>query len=241
MEIVLFADNTVGVSLRRLAELLSSSSSDVRVTASKSRFRPTEDCLVYEHEHASLCELAALEGKFDAAFFLTARPFENNFFYLGLDNMFLMSVSGWEHLTDLPISNGICYLITTAVMKYLLLEGRSHDESTGCVNDYMWDKSIINVGMRAAFVCERCRSLASKEVLSGKAFAHFSLVLDMISAKSRNGIDLLDGASSLDLLEPAEKSFDVFLCHNSKDKPAVRLLNARLKAAGIKRGSMKSR
>ena len=145
-----------------------------------------------------------------------------------------MSLSGWEHLTNLPIANGICYLITSVIIKHQLLVGENHDESTGCINDFMWDKSIVDLGMRAAYICDRCRDVTDKNILSAKEFAHFSSVLDIISNQSRRGVDILDDVVKLAAPEPIEKTFDVFLCHNSKDKPAVRVLDTRLKAAGIK-------
>jgi hypothetical protein len=232
MEIALFADNTIGVNLRRLAQVLSSDEAGVRVRASATRFKPRRDRLVYKHEQKALVDLSAQEKGIDAAFFLTSLPFENNFFYTGINNVFLVSLSGWHSITDLPIANGIAYLVASALLKHVMSVGQNHDESRGCVNDFMWDKSIIDAGMRAAFVCGTCRSVTDPKVLNGKTFRHLASVLDVISLQSRRGHDILDEVVS-DRLGNVGQVFDIFLCHNSADKPAVRSLNLRLKAAGI--------
>jgi TIR domain len=233
MEIALFADNTVGVSLQRLAQALTSKVAGICVRASSVRFRPKSHTMDYGEEYEALVELAAREKDTNVSIFLTSLPFENNFFYTGLNNVFLVSLSGWHSLTDLPMANGIAYLVTSILLKYVLSVGENHDVSTGCINDFMWDKSIVDAGMRAAFVCERCRSATDARVLTSKVFRHLVSVLDIISVQSRRGQDMLEGIASAPPSIPGT-AFDIFLCHNSSDKPAARLLNARLKATGIK-------
>ncbi|GAB3587018.1 toll/interleukin-1 receptor domain-containing protein [Acetobacter peroxydans] len=187
----------------------------------------------YEEEYEALVQLVAHKKSSDISIFLTSVPFEDNFFYKGQDNIYLVSLSGWHHLTDLPIANGIAYIITSILLKYELDVGDNHDVSTGCINDFMWDKSIIDAGMRAAFVCEHCRSNTKATVLTSKIFRHLISVLDIISTQSRRGHDMLEEIVSA-LPSLPGTAFDIFLCHNSSDKPAVRLLNTRLKATGIK-------
>lgn len=233
MEISLFLDNTVGVSLPHLAQVLTSKEAGVCVRASSIRFKPKSDPMDYEVEYEALAELAAREKDTNVSFFLTSMPFENNFFYIGQNNVFLVSLSGWGYLTDLPIANGIAYIITSILLKYVLFVGENHEVSTGCINDFMWDKSIIDAGMRAAFVCRDCYSLTKETVLTSKIFKHLISVLDVISTHSRRGHDMLEEIVSA-LPNPPGEAFDIFLCHNSSDKPAVRLLNTRLKATGIK-------
>ncbi len=93
MEIALFSDNTVGVSLPRLAQVLTSKEAGVYVRASSIRFKPKSDPMDYEVEYEALVELAARETDTNVSIFLTSVPFENNFFYIGLDNVFLVSLN----------------------------------------------------------------------------------------------------------------------------------------------------
>lgn len=231
MRIALFSDNTIGVNLSLVASSLSSRRNGVEFVASDSRYRVCHEPIVFEREEGLLNQLSS---KIDAevSFFLTSIPYENNFFYIGVDDKFLISLHGWHQLTDIPITNGISYLITSIMLKYVLEIGDNHDGNTGCINDFMWDKSIIDAGMRAAFICDKCRSSTRAEKLEDLRFIHFSSVLDKISFSSRKGKDVLENADALHVVSDAEP-FDVFLCHNSKDKPEVRTLKARLNESGV--------
>jgi hypothetical protein len=82
----------------------------------------------------------------------------------------------------------------------------------------MWDKSIIDAGMRAAFICEGCRSTTEALVLTSKIFKHFVSVLDIISIQSRRGQDMLEEILSV-FPTPTGLAFDIFLFHNTSDKP----------------------
>jgi hypothetical protein len=84
--------------------------------------------------------------------------------------------------------------------------------------------------MRAAFVCDRCKARsADKPYLASKEFADVVSILNAVSLASRRGVDILSEspATGADLKSNANVRFDVFLCHNSQDKPTVRLLNER--------------
>src|SRR5262249_43935090 len=133
----------------------------------------------------------------------------------------------WQMLTRLPIANGLAYLICQYIVRRMQI-GYKHDDNTGCLNDYLWDKTGIDVCIRAAFLCERCKERSEDNAhLGSKEFADISSILNAISAASRSGVDILRETTS----ESRPKA--VFLCHNSADKLAVRRLNAILKTAGI--------
>ena len=111
--------------------------------------------------------------------------------------------------------------------------GQSHDKNTGCLNDFLWDKTGVDIGMRSAFMCSKCRQdFDSKNRLEEdtQIFKTIEVVLDHVCFASRSGQSLLDywGASVR-----SGNQFDTFLCHNSDDKEAIRELNARLKRNGI--------
>jgi TIR domain len=115
--------------------------------------------------------------------------------------------------------------------------GENHSKNTGCLNDFLWDKSGIDLCMRAAFVCDKCKSKSKSRKnkhLDSREFSDIESILNAVCAASRKGEDILLD-TSLKTKTPTLKSrFDLFLCHNSKDKPAVRKLNEVLKSGGIK-------
>jgi hypothetical protein len=129
-------------------------------------------------------------------------------------------------------------MLCQIISKHKMNIGDNHDEKTGCINDFLWDKSGVDVGMRAAFICERCKEYSAKNPnIASQEFADITSILNAVSSASRKGIDILSdlpinaGAAA----NPGrEERFDVFLCHNSQDKPSIRVLNETLKNGGVK-------
>jgi TIR domain len=89
--------------------------------------------------------------------------------------------------------------------------------------------------MRAAFVCDLCKARsADSPHLDSSEFADIVSILNAVSLASRRGADILYELSTSGVLSNTGVRFDVFLCHNSQDKPMVRLLNETLKNGGIR-------
>jgi len=176
-------------------------------------------------------DLRAEAAAFDLACLATSVPYENNFFFESLGDQVIISFSGWNTLTDLPIANGLMYFAALLILRKLGV-GPAHDEATGCINDLGWDKRGVDVGMRAAFVCQQCLAQLPRDARSLDLIADVDAMLAFLSRASRAHIDVL--AVTLDDHATQEDTFDVFLCHNSADKPAVRTLNRTMKDAGVK-------
>lgn len=113
--------------------------------------------------------------------------------------------------------------------------GRNHDEKTGCINDFLWDKAGIDICMRAAFLCDACKELSrNKPATSSKEYKDVLALLAEISAASHRGLDVLNTtAGRLRHSGTEQSTAQVFLCHNSADKAAVRKLNEALKNGGV--------
>jgi hypothetical protein len=140
--------------------------------------------------------------------------------------VFLFSFSGWNLLTNLPVTNGLLYFIASLLCDR---SGEVHQETTGCVNDFWWDKRGVDIGMRAAFICDDCRRRFTG---TRSLLVDGERLLDLVSNASRSGRDVLHVN-----IAPARVNapvFDVFLCHNSEDKPEIRRINGDLKAAGVR-------
>src|SRR5258706_11881571 len=161
------------------------------------------------------------------SFICTAIPYENNYFFESAGDEVLISFAGWNLLTNLPVTNGLVYFVCSILCG--LRGDKAHQENTGCINDFWWDKRGVDVGMRAAFLCASCKG---KFRSSHGVLEDIERLLDLISTASRAGRDILAiGPSSA---KTAEATFDVFLCHNSSDKPAIRKINAAMKKAGLR-------
>jgi hypothetical protein len=174
--------------------------------------------------------------RYDISFLVTAIRYENNYFYSEDNGICIISFAEWHELTTLPMSNGAAYFICQLILKYYLKIGVNHDDNTGCINDFLWNKTGIDLGMRAAFICNQCEAKSYKnQNLNSAEFSDIESILNAVSTISRKGTDILLDLSLKSKTQPtARNRFDLFLCHNSKDKPAVRKLNEVLKSGGIR-------
>lgn len=111
--------------------------------------------------------------------------------------------------------------------------GGDHHENTGCLNDFFWNKTGVDAGMRSAFICPKCKrdfdaTLRSKE--DAQILKAIESILNDVCFASRSGVSLLNYWA---LGEASDAQFDTFLCHNSQDKETIRDLNRRLKENGV--------
>jgi len=158
MKVVVFADNTLPIPVSALCEVLNRTCRTVRFNPGRHRIH--FDCATLscpETYDGFPTPLTAECDDYDLAIIGTTIPYDNNFFFEWDRPQIIVSFSGWNHLTDLPIANGLSYFIASILGDCIEL-GQSHEESTGCVNDFWWDKTGINFGMRAAYVCADCAS-----------------------------------------------------------------------------------
>jgi TIR domain len=235
MKIGIAVDNTVPLHIPKFIEFIGAYSKTIqchsmtppRFSHSQIEYHREEKQLSYELRNEIIGD--------DISLLVTAIPFENNFFYIGKGNLYIISLSDWNLFTTLPMSNGIAYFLCQIIAGWYMDIGVTHDETTGCISDFLWDKKAIDIGMRAAFICEDCKTQSvGNQYLNSQEFADVIAILNAISSASRRGVDIL--------LEPlpgpagktgAAKREEVFLCHNNADKAAVRQLNKTLQSGGI--------
>jgi hypothetical protein len=164
----------------------------------------------------------------DVAFLFTNVRYDNNYFYSGFQGNILLSFSGWNLLTDLPVTNGLVYFIAQALTEIQQI-GRRHEEITGCINDILVDKRGVDMGMRAAFICTDCFD----EHAQNDPIAHdIQRLLDLVSSASRIRRNVLENTPPTPQ-EQKGQLFDIFLCHNSEDKPAIKQIKTFMQNAGI--------
>jgi hypothetical protein len=167
----------------------------------------------------------------DHVMIATAIPYDNNFFFDEYGKYVIISFSGWNLLTNLPITNGLAYFIVS-ILCGPENEDDAHASNTGCINDFWWDKRGVDVGMRAAFLCAHCISAG---IVDEATLASVRALLDLVATASRSHADILSFAATAAVAASISKptTFDVFMCHNSQDKQSVRKINQLLQAAGI--------
>lgn len=227
MNIGLYADNTLGLNSAALCEVLNAACSDMRFTPGRQRLRVEDAQLSYPDTYRKLPRSFVEEAEaFDLALVATSIPYEDGYFWLFGGKVGLVSLAGWNLLTDLPVTNGFVYFIASVLSCRVGLL-TSHEENTGCLKDFRGDRTSVDFSMRAAFICRKCR-----DSFPGPPHGldDVQRLLDVVSAASRSGVDVLEAAVPRN---GQAKSFDVFLCHNGDDKEILRKINAAMRLRGI--------
>lgn len=229
MNIVLYTDNTLPLAIEAICATLNSICKVMRFHAGTEKIHINQSVISLSKSYKGLSANAIAEiQQYDYALIGTNIAYENNYFFEYKGNTVIISFHGWNLYTDLPVTNGLMYLISSILAEEIGL-GFGHDENRGCINDYWWDKTGVDVGMRAAFICQDCRKnfYGDQNLL-----LDIKNILDFISTASRLERDVL----SLGELEKRfdENNFDVFLCYNSDDKDMIRKINASFKGAGLR-------
>jgi len=230
MKIRIFSDGTAKINVAAIIENLVRVAPSFTWVDGKSPFRVKEEYIEFPGTYDGLSARLKAEIKGDDwAFLFTEKPYDNNYFWeSGENKAVIVSLYGWEHLTTLPRNNGAVYFITALLVRSLGI-GQSHtSKNTGCINDFWRDKTGVDAGMRSAFICGKCNP--RRETRTPEFITDIQSILDHLSKASRADEDICVLWERQQIVE----SFDVFLCHNSQDKTAVRALNVKLRQDGIR-------
>ncbi len=226
---LLFADNTVPVSLPDVCARLNPVCRRIVFAPGVSPLHISALAISSPASYRSLPDGLRREARSaDLSFLFTNVPYANNFFYDYDGRMVFVSFSGWNQLTSLPITNGIGYFIASVLCEIFDF-GRPHEKTTGCVNDFLMDKTGVDMGMRAAFLCPACRASARA---GDPRLADVERILDLVSNASRANRSIMDVRPPS--AEAGRPGFDVFLCHNHLDKPAIRRINRAFRRARVR-------
>jgi hypothetical protein len=172
----------------------------------------------------------------------TALPYDNNWFMESHGKVVILSFSGWDFLTNIPANNGMAGFVARIVANELD-STLQHDQNSGCAYDFLWDKTGIDNRLRSGATCRSCTkhitSLAKKfpdrqlsffDCTIAQGLEDLLSILDFVSSASKREQDVIQHHSAK---KRSRKTYDVFLCHNSADKPEVRKLFAALEKENI--------
>src|SRR5258708_7676417 len=127
MRILLFKDSTIEIDLVGVCDGINSLDTSVRCATGKSGFAITTRRVSHPQTYERLSAMLESEAmSADLAVCCTSTPYDNNFFFEFSGPVAIASFSSWEHLTSLPVENGLVYFISTFVMDRLPGE-RSHE------------------------------------------------------------------------------------------------------------------
>ena len=210
MKIGIQRDATIKLDVQKCVELLSSLCRSFQFSELPSRDDKELGFLVYEKEAERLLKLGK-HYNLDVVIFVTNREYKNNYFSYASDHDLVLSLARWQHYTTLPLENGLLFFIAKFIV-YSIYKYRKHDDSTGCLNDFLWQKSGVDKCMRLGLICPVCRELLEQSISKspGKAKIYNDLVrlLDVISNTSRWGKSVFYALEDKDLSTLTPETFE---------------------------------
>lgn len=174
----------------------------------------------------------------------TDLPYDNNYFHDSDDDKIsIVSFAGWSALTSLSKNNGMVGFFARILSQHLDASVR-HEENTGCVYDFLSYKRGIDAQLRFGAMCRACTErllaeakrngspqLCMLDCTFAEGLEDLMIILDEVSMASKRQIDVVDRWKTK---AGVVEDFDVFLCHNSADKPSVQKLYEGLTRRHIK-------
>lgn len=238
MKIILWQDDTVSLDLGSLAANANRFfGGSLHFVADKRQVKILGDVVKNPDTYHSILKISSVKSATstaDRVFIVTKKPYDNNFFWDSPPGVLsIFSCFGWEDLTRLPLSNGMVYVIAWFAANQIgLRPAERHNEITGCINDFLWDKRGIDVCMRSAYICAECLEQFKTKKLTNtqrQIFDGLKCLLNDLASASRANNDILSYWG----YRATDSDFDVFLCHNSEDKEDIRAIANKLTAKNL--------
>lgn len=247
MKIILYAEKNLQVDLGIISSNLNKICKKLNFQVGKSVFEINLQLISHPKTYKSLNTTIIKEtDQYDYAFLFTDKQYDNNYFFETYENKAIISFYGWNHLTSLSKNNGVVYFIADLIALKIDNSVR-HDETTGCIYDFGWNKTAIDLEMRNAFICPSCLArITSKKFSEEKSnlFIDLRELLDILGKTSKWNQDIvtywnsLSSSNSSIITKKIKEQLssdihDVFLAHNSADKSIIGIICDKLKSKGL--------
>ena len=133
-------------------------------------------------------------ANFDGILCFTDLPYNDNYFSHGDGHTAVISFWNWESLTNLPKSNGVLYFIVDILAIRFQHSDFRHQDTTGCIYDFLWQKTGVDDGMRQARVCPECLERISADLqFDGRTelMSDIKQLMNLLSDSSKWNEDIL--------------------------------------------------
>lgn len=194
-EITLFTEGNLPVDVDAIVSHLNRLCKYTKFKKGRSALQFQDVTIAHPESYHNLDTAIVKETQKDLfAILLTAKPYDNNYFFMTLGNLMILSFSGWRYLTGLSMNNGLVYFIAD-MLALELDDSYRHQDVTGCVYDFTWDKTGVDIGMRLASICPRCLTRISTKKLSrvqNEILKDLRKILDDLGSASKWNQDIID-------------------------------------------------
>ncbi len=247
MKVILYSEKDLGIQLEVISVNLNKICKNISFVVGKSEFKLNSELISHPDTYLNLDPKIIKEiEQYDYVFLFTDKQYDNNYFFESFGNKVIFSFYGWEYLTNLSKNNGVVYFISELIALKIDNSVR-HNETTGCIYDFGWNKKSIDLEMRNAFICPSCLARITSKKFSeqkSKLFIDLKEILNVLGTTSKWNQDIVTYWNSLSTSNPSKISkkiekqlssdvYDVFLAHNSADKLFVEKISKKLKERGL--------
>lgn len=154
--------------------------------------------------------------KDDFSLFISNKQFKDNFFFHNVENINLLSLYGWEHLTKYSKNTGVVYFIFWILALNIDDKERHVNEKnyTHCIYNFAVIKTEIDTMIRSAIICDDCQNRLSELDDEKKEFLYkeLLLLLDVLD-KSKEFDDILKYWKSI-----KKEKVKIFFSYAHKDR-----------------------
>lgn len=222
-KIALFKDTTFPLQLAGIADIVRNMCSEISVNSHEIAVHIPDMSIQSGKSYAKIApEVERASESFDKVVLCTNVQYDSNYFHDFQGNVGVLSFFGWNVLTDLPLSNGLLYFV--AEISARMSGIATHNISRGCVGDFLWDKTGIDLCMRNGYLCYECEQRITRSEL----IPDIQSIISLVKRASHSGADVM----SMSTGNP--RNFDIFMAYNNNDKPEVRRVRDLLQAKGLR-------
>jgi hypothetical protein len=195
MKILLLFDEGFPVDQDKLMRLLQQNSKFIKFDLNKSKFSLAPGLVskpkTFTHARNQTKSVTTL---YDKVLCFTEKQYEDNYFFHEHKELTIFSFYAWNYLTDLPVSNGVLYFIIDYLALHINPSDFRHNDITGCIYDFLGDKSGVDDGMRQSRFCSNCLMRLSETLTDEdelKLFDDLQVLMNYLSDSSRWNKDIL--------------------------------------------------
>ncbi|MBK7692336.1 MAG: toll/interleukin-1 receptor domain-containing protein [Bacteroidetes bacterium] len=168
MTIYIAQDSTTSLKLSKVVKYLNSKCNYIKFEEIPIIVETNEEYVMFPKTHNKyLKQVKTKRSQNDFLIVLTELQYDNNYFFEGETDLIILSFFGWKYLTSLPIENGLVYFICGMLLDEVIpYDAIDHSERLGCVNDFLFDKTRVDDGMRKGHLCTDCKKYIQKHKLT---------------------------------------------------------------------------
>lgn len=168
MKIYLTKDSTIDLNISRAVKFLNSKCNFARFEELSLSYQAPDELISHPDTHKKYKKhIKQKPGDKEYIIVATEIQYDDNYFYNEEEGLIILSFFGWQYLTSLPKENGLVYFISAMLLYGIVPDNAvDHTERLGCLNDFLYDKTRVDDGMRKGHLCTACRNYIKERGLT---------------------------------------------------------------------------